>query len=110
MHLVLTLKLGVTKVVIRAVLTVGRKPRVDWMFLRTYSLQNYFSKALVSSLSLFHWFYSNGYLILSYFQILDGSSSSYSSEEHWMLAHWTVDAQGCTTSTRAVVGLPSVCS
>jgi hypothetical protein len=31
-HSVLTLKLGVTKVVIRAVLTVGRKPRVDWMF------------------------------------------------------------------------------
>jgi hypothetical protein len=35
MHLVLALKLSVTKVVIRAVLTVGRKPRVDWMFLRT---------------------------------------------------------------------------
>jgi hypothetical protein len=32
------------RVVIRAVLTVGRKPRVDWIFLRTYSLQNYFSK------------------------------------------------------------------
>jgi hypothetical protein len=44
MHSVLTLKLGVTKVVIRVVLTVGHKPRVDWMFLRTYSLQNYFSK------------------------------------------------------------------
>jgi hypothetical protein len=29
MHLVLTLKLGVPKVVIRAVLTIGRKPRVD---------------------------------------------------------------------------------
>jgi hypothetical protein len=32
------------RVVIRAVLTVGRKPIVDWIFLRTYSLQNYFSK------------------------------------------------------------------
>jgi hypothetical protein len=29
MHLVLALKLGVIKVVIRAVLTVGRKSRVD---------------------------------------------------------------------------------
>jgi hypothetical protein len=29
MHLVLALKLGVTKVVIRAVLTVGHMPRVD---------------------------------------------------------------------------------
>jgi hypothetical protein len=26
------------------VLTIGRKFRVDWMLLRTYSLQNYFSK------------------------------------------------------------------
>jgi hypothetical protein len=34
----LALKLGVTKVVIRAVLTIGHKPRVDWMFLRTSSL------------------------------------------------------------------------
>jgi hypothetical protein len=42
MHLVLALKLSVTKVVIRAMLIVGRKPRVDWTFLRTYSLQNYF--------------------------------------------------------------------
>jgi hypothetical protein len=42
MHSVLALKLGVTKVVIRAMLTVGRKPRVDWTFLRIYSLQNYF--------------------------------------------------------------------
>jgi hypothetical protein len=25
-------------------LTVGGKPRVDWTLLRTYSLQNYFSK------------------------------------------------------------------
>jgi hypothetical protein len=32
MHSVLTLKLGVTKVVIRAMLTVGCKPRIDWMF------------------------------------------------------------------------------
>jgi hypothetical protein len=44
MHSVLNLKLGVTKVVIRTVLTVGRKPRVDWTVLRAYSLQNYFSK------------------------------------------------------------------
>jgi hypothetical protein len=43
-HLVLALKLGVIEVVIRAVLTVGRKPRVGWTLLRTYSLQNYFSK------------------------------------------------------------------
>jgi phosphate/sulfate permease len=32
MHSVLALKLSVTKVVIRAVLTVGRKHRVDWAF------------------------------------------------------------------------------
>jgi hypothetical protein len=32
MHSVLTLKLGVTKVVIRAVLIVAHMPRVDWMF------------------------------------------------------------------------------
>jgi hypothetical protein len=44
LHSVLTIKLGVTKVVSGAVLTVGRKPRVDCTFLRTYSLQNYFSK------------------------------------------------------------------
>jgi hypothetical protein len=56
MHSVLALKLGVTEVVIRAVLIVGRKPRVDWTFLRTYSLQKLFFKPLVSSLSLFHWF------------------------------------------------------
>jgi hypothetical protein len=44
MHSVLALKQGVTKVVIRVVLTVGRKPIVDLTFLRIYSLQNYFSK------------------------------------------------------------------
>jgi hypothetical protein len=44
MDSVLAQKLGVTEVVIRAVLTVERKPRVDWMLLRTYRLQNYFSK------------------------------------------------------------------
>jgi hypothetical protein len=38
MHSVLPEKLGVIEVVIRAVLTVGRKPRVYWTFLRTYSL------------------------------------------------------------------------
>jgi hypothetical protein len=55
MHLVLALKLGVTKVVIRAMLTVGRKYRVDWMFLMTYSLQKYFfQQVLILSLSLFH--------------------------------------------------------
>jgi hypothetical protein len=43
---VLVLKLGVTEVVIMAVLTIGRKPRVDLMFLTTYSLQNYFPKSL----------------------------------------------------------------
>jgi hypothetical protein len=31
-------------VVIKAMLTIGQKPRVDWTPLRTYSLQNYFSK------------------------------------------------------------------
>jgi hypothetical protein len=46
MHLVLALKLGVTKVVIRVVLTIERKPRVDRMFLRTYSLQKLFPKKL----------------------------------------------------------------
>jgi hypothetical protein len=45
MHSILALKLGVIEVVIRAVLTVGRKPRVDWTFLRTYNLQNFFSKS-----------------------------------------------------------------
>jgi hypothetical protein len=45
MHSVLALKLGVTKVVIRVMLTVGRKPRVDWVFLMTYSLHNYFPKS-----------------------------------------------------------------
>jgi hypothetical protein len=44
LHSVLAQKLSVTEVVIRAVLTVGCKPRVDWTPLRTYSLQNYFSK------------------------------------------------------------------
>jgi hypothetical protein len=57
----------------RAVLTIGRKPRVGWTLLRTYSF----------ILSLFHWFYLNCYLILSYFQILDGSYSSHNPEEHW---------------------------
>jgi hypothetical protein len=42
MHPGLALKLSVTKSGIRAMLTVGRKPRVDWTLLRTYSLQNYF--------------------------------------------------------------------
>jgi hypothetical protein len=35
MHSVLALKLGVVEVVIRAMLTVGCKPKVDWMFLGT---------------------------------------------------------------------------
>jgi hypothetical protein len=34
---ILALKLGVTKVVIRAMFTVGRKPKVDWTLLRIYS-------------------------------------------------------------------------
>jgi hypothetical protein len=42
MHSVLALKLGVTEVGIRAVLTIGCKPRVDRTFLRTHSLQNNF--------------------------------------------------------------------
>jgi hypothetical protein len=42
MHSVLALKTGCDRSGIRAVLTVGHKPRVDWTFLRTYSLQNYF--------------------------------------------------------------------
>jgi hypothetical protein len=44
MHSVLALKLGVAEVVIRAVLTVGRKPRGDRTFLTTHGLQNYFPK------------------------------------------------------------------
>jgi hypothetical protein len=44
MHSVLALKLGMTKMVIRAVLTVGRKSSVDCTLLRTYNLQNYFLK------------------------------------------------------------------
>jgi hypothetical protein len=35
MHSVLALKLGVTIVIIRVVLTIGHKPRIDWTFLRT---------------------------------------------------------------------------
>jgi hypothetical protein len=38
------LKIGCDISGIIAVLTVGCKLRVDWMFLRTYSLQDYFSK------------------------------------------------------------------
>jgi hypothetical protein len=38
------LKTGCDRIGIRAVLTIGCKPRVDWTFLRTHSLQNYFSK------------------------------------------------------------------
>jgi hypothetical protein len=38
-------------------------------------------------LSLFHWFYLKCYLILSYFQILDGSYSPHNPEEHWTSAH-----------------------
>jgi hypothetical protein len=53
MHSVLALKLGVAKLVIRAVLTVGRKPRVVWTFLRTYSLQNYFSQKVFSFILVF---------------------------------------------------------
>jgi hypothetical protein len=101
MYSVLAQKLGVTKVIIKAVLTVGHKPRVDWTFLRTYSLQNYFSKALVSFLSLFHWFYLNCYLILCYFQILDGSYSPHSPEEHWKSTHWTASAKECAASVGA---------
>jgi hypothetical protein len=44
MHSVLALKLGVTEVIINAVLIIGHKPGVDWTFLKTHSLQNYFSK------------------------------------------------------------------
>jgi hypothetical protein len=39
-----SLKTGCDKSGIRAVLTVGRKPRLDWSFLRTSYLQNYFPK------------------------------------------------------------------
>jgi hypothetical protein len=40
----LSLKTGCDKSGIRAVLTIGRKPRLDWSFLRTSYLQNYFPK------------------------------------------------------------------
>jgi hypothetical protein len=43
MHSILA-KTGCDKSGIRVMLTVGCKPRVDWMLLMTYSLQNYFSK------------------------------------------------------------------
>jgi hypothetical protein len=39
-----SLKTGCDKSGIRLVLTVGRKPRLDWLFLRTSYLQNYFPK------------------------------------------------------------------
>jgi hypothetical protein len=39
------LETGCDKSGIRAMLTIGRKPGVDWTFLRTYSLQNYFLKS-----------------------------------------------------------------
>jgi hypothetical protein len=92
------LKIGCDRSGIRAVLTIGRKPRVDWMPLRTYSLQNYFFKALVPSFSLFCWFYLNYYLNLSYFQILDGPYSPHRQEKHWSSAHWTASAKGCAAS------------
>jgi hypothetical protein len=68
------------------------------MPLRTYSLQNYFFKDLVPSLSLFHWFYLNYYLNLSYFQILDGPYSPHHQVKYWSSAHWTASAKGCATS------------
>jgi hypothetical protein len=52
MHSVLGLKLDVTKVVIRVVLNVGRKARIDWMFDLIYKIIS--QKALVSSLSFFY--------------------------------------------------------
>jgi hypothetical protein len=42
-YLVLALKTRCDISGTRAVLTIGRKPRVVWTPLRTYSLQNYFS-------------------------------------------------------------------
>jgi hypothetical protein len=49
-------------------------------------------------LSLFLWFYLNCYLILSYFQILDGSYSPHSQEKHWTSAHGTVSTKGSAAS------------
>jgi hypothetical protein len=49
-------------------------------------------------LSLFIWFYLNCYLILSYFQILDGPYSPHRQEKHWMSTHWTANTKGCAAS------------
>jgi hypothetical protein len=38
MHSVLLLKTGCDRSRTRAMTTVGRKPRVEWLFLRTYNL------------------------------------------------------------------------
>jgi hypothetical protein len=69
MHLVLALKHGVIKVVIRVVLTVGCKPGIDWMFFRTHSLQNYFqsfSFILVLLLSMLFKLLSYSLLFLNF--------------------------------------------
>jgi hypothetical protein len=57
-------------------------------------------------LSLFHWFYLNYYLILSYFQILDGSYSLHGLEEHWTSAHWSASAKEYATAARAAAPTP----
>jgi hypothetical protein len=49
-------------------------------------------------LRLFHWFYLNYYLNLSYFQILDGPFSPHRQEKHWSSAHWIASAKGCAAS------------
>jgi hypothetical protein len=71
------------------------------------SFTKLFFKSLVSSFTLFHWFYLNGYLILSYFKILDSSYSPHSLEEHWTLAHWTTSTLGRAASAGAAARLSS---
>jgi hypothetical protein len=61
MHSVLLLKTGCDSSGIRPMLTIGRKPRVEWSLLRTYNLSNYFSKSFSFTLV---------YLLLVLFKLL----------------------------------------
>jgi hypothetical protein len=57
-------------------------------------------------LPLFLWFYLNCYLILFYFQILDGLYSPHSQEEYWTSAHWTASADECVASAGTAAHSP----
>jgi hypothetical protein len=59
-------------------------------------------------LSLFHWCYLNCYLILSYFQNLDGSFSLHNPQEHWTSANRSDCTKRCVTPVGAATPLSSV--